>query len=108
MDYVPLVPAVLSEGVTIFLSPTLLHTGSNSDVIHSILRLGIALLEEGNHLVQEEMLAQLQAMDVGFLSSVARLVASCSVLDWNAYQRYQRTEVMQSTSCLGQFAISVW
>ncbi|CAI8034630.1 Ryanodine receptor 2 [Geodia barretti] len=74
--------------------------GSNSDVIHSILRLGIALLEEGNHLVQEEMLAQLQAMDVGFLSSVARLVASCSVLDWNAYQRYQRTEVMQSTSCL--------
>lgn len=84
-------------------APTL--AGSHSEAIHSIVRFGIALLEEGNHLVQGEMLTQLRAMDVGFLSSVAHLVASCSVLDWSAYQRYQRSEMMQSSSSLGMFPI---
>ena len=84
-------------------APTL--AGSHSEAIHSIVRFGIALLEEGNHLVQGEMLTQLRAMDVGFLSSVAHLVASCSVLDWSAYQRYQISEMMQSSSSLGMFPI---
>ena len=74
---------------------------------HSVLRLGIALLEEGNRLVQGEMLAQLRAMDVGFLSSMAHLVAGCSVLDWGAYERYQRSETMQSSSSLGQFCFTL-
>jgi hypothetical protein len=74
--------------------------GGRSSVIHSVLRLGIALLEEGNSQIQAQMLSQLNAMDVGFLASVARLISRCSVLDWNAYERYQKSELMHSSTSL--------
>ena len=78
-----------------------LHAGDRSPVTHSILRLGIALLEEGNDHIQGEMLDQLKSMDVGFLASVAHLIAGCSVLDWNAYERHQKSEMMHSSKSLG-------
>ena len=80
---------------------TLYASGGRSSVIHSVLRLGIALLEEGNSQIQAQMLSQLNAMDVGFLASVARLISRCSVLDWNAYERYQKSELMHSSTSLG-------
>ena len=54
------------------------------------------------------MLTQLRTMDVGFLTSVARLVTGCSVLDWNAYERYQKSEMMQSSTSLGWFVLTVF
>ena len=78
------------------------YKGERSGVIHSIVRLGNALLEEGNTHIQGDMLGQLRTMDVGFLSSVARLIAHCAVLDWNAYERYQKSEVIQGSASLGQ------
>ena len=77
------------------------NVGENSAVIHSILKLGIALLEEGNSLIQGEMLTELRAMDVGYLASIARFMTGCSVLDWNAHERYQKSEVMQSSTSIG-------
>ena len=76
-------------------------SGDRSSVIHSVLRLGIALLEEGNSQIQSQMLSQLHGMDVGFLASVGRLISRCSVLDWNAYERYQKSELMHSSTSLG-------
>ena len=55
-----------------------LHAGVRSSVT---LRLGIALLEEGNDHIQGEILDQLKSMDVGFLASVAYLIAGFSVLN---------------------------
>jgi len=69
-----------------------------SPVVHSTLRLGIALLKEGNQKIQHDMLEQLKGMDVGFLQSISKLISSCSVLDWNAYERYNKSEPVQSTS----------
>ena len=80
-----------------------LHAGDRSSVTHSILRLGIALLEEGNDHIQGEMLDQLKSMDVGFLASVAHLISGCSVLDWNAYERHQKSEMMHSSKSLGLY-----
>lgn len=67
-----------------------------------MLQLGIALLEEGNAHVQSEMLSQLRTMDVGFLASMAQLIASCSVLDWKAYERYKKSETIYSSTSLGK------
>ncbi len=74
-------------------------TGEPSPLVHSTLKLGIALLKEGNKRVQEEMLAELRRMDVGFVSSVASLITSCGVLNWNAYQRYNKSESASPTTC---------
>ena len=89
-----------------------------SPVVHSTLRLGIALLKEGNLRIQtvrerereggrellpvpptpQEMLHYLKGMDVGFFSSVARLIGGCSVLNWSAYERYNKTESSQDAA----------
>ncbi len=74
-------------------------TGEATSLVHSTLKLGIALLKEGNKRVQEEMLAELRGMDVGFLSSIASLISTCGVLNWNAYQRFNKSEAASPTSC---------
>jgi len=51
--------------------------GEMSPVVHSTLRLGIALLKEGNQKIQHDMLEQLKGMDVGFLQSISKLISSC-------------------------------
>ena len=80
----------------------LLSAGEMCPVVHSTLRLGIALLKEGNQKIQhvrayhtltpphsshhhphtnhplmQEMLEQLKSMDVGYLQSIAKLISSC-------------------------------
>ena len=46
----------------------------------------------------QEMLHYLKGMDVGFFSSVARLIGGCSVLNWSAYERYNKTESSQDAA----------
>ncbi|XP_071832667.1 ryanodine receptor 2-like isoform X4 [Apostichopus japonicus] len=67
--------------------------GIASEMVSSSLRLGISLLKGGNELVQEKMLTHLRdKMDVGFFTSMAVLTESCSVLDLEAYERYNKAE----------------
>ncbi|XP_033625850.1 ryanodine receptor 2-like [Asterias rubens] len=67
--------------------------GEPSPMVMCTLQLGISLLRGGNELVQEKMLSHLQdKMDVGFFTSVAELMESCSVLDLEAYERYNKAE----------------
>ncbi|XP_063957489.1 ryanodine receptor 2-like isoform X2 [Lytechinus pictus] len=63
------------------------------------LKLGISLLRGGNELVQRKMLEHLQdKMDVGFFTSVAELMEKCTVLDLEAFERYNKAEGLGVTS----------
>ncbi|KAJ8044966.1 Ryanodine receptor 2 [Holothuria leucospilota] len=67
--------------------------GIACDMVSSSLQLGISLLKGGNELVQEKMLNHLRdKMDVGFFTSMQLLTESCSVLDLEAYERYNKAE----------------
>ncbi|XP_038072837.1 ryanodine receptor 2-like isoform X2 [Patiria miniata] len=67
--------------------------GEPGPMVMCTLQLGISLLRGGNVAVQERMLSHLQdKMDVGFFTSVAELMESCSVLDLEAYERYNKAE----------------
>ncbi|XP_034536962.1 ryanodine receptor 2 [Notolabrus celidotus] len=67
--------------------------GAMGTTIASTLKLGIAVLNGGNAVVQQKMLDYLREKgDVGFFQSMAGLMLSCSVLDLNAFERQNKAE----------------
>ncbi|XP_028285731.1 ryanodine receptor 2 [Parambassis ranga] len=67
--------------------------GEMGPMVASTLKLGIAILNGGNSVVQQKMLDYLKdKKDVGFFQSLAGLMQSCSVLDLNAFERQNKAE----------------
>lgn len=67
--------------------------GQNSDMVMAALKLGIALLGGGNEIVQARMLEHLQEKkDSKFFTSLSALMAMCTVLDLDAYERSIKAE----------------
>uniref|UniRef100_A0A8C8BEM6 Ryanodine receptor 3 n=1 Tax=Otus sunia TaxID=257818 RepID=A0A8C8BEM6_9STRI len=66
------------------------HTGP---MVVETLKLGIAILNGGNTIVQQKMLDYLkEKKDAGFFQSLSGLMQSCSVLDLNAFERQNKAE----------------
>ncbi|XP_033608233.1 ryanodine receptor isoform X6 [Cryptotermes secundus] len=67
--------------------------GVPSDMVMTTLQLGIAVLRGGNVDIQMGMLNHLkEKKDVGFFTSIAGLMNSCSVLDLDAFERNTKAE----------------
>ncbi|KAG8184852.1 hypothetical protein JTE90_012099 [Oedothorax gibbosus] len=67
--------------------------GVQSPMTMNTLKLGISILKGGNVEIQKSMLKHLkEKKDVGFFTSVAALMNSCSVLDLDAFERTQKAE----------------
>uniref|UniRef100_A0A8D8DFM9 Ryanodine receptor n=1 Tax=Culex pipiens TaxID=7175 RepID=A0A8D8DFM9_CULPI len=67
--------------------------GIPSDMVMRTLQLGIAILRGGNIDIQMGMLNHLkEKKDVGFFTSIAGLMNSCSVLDLDAFERNTKAE----------------
>ena len=67
--------------------------GEAGDMIESTLNLGIAILRGGNIDAQTSMLNSLKdRRDVGFFTSIAGLMNSCTVLDLDAFERNTKAE----------------
>ncbi|XP_055318049.1 ryanodine receptor isoform X5 [Sitodiplosis mosellana] len=67
--------------------------GIPSDMVMTTLELGIAILRGGNIDIQMGMLNHLkEKKDVGFFTSIAGLMNSCSVLDLDAFERNTKAE----------------
>jgi hypothetical protein len=70
-------------------------SGQVTPVTLQTLQLGISLLRGGNTSVQRMMLEYLiSKCDVGFFNSMSALIATCSVLDLDAYERRNRAEIL--------------
>lgn len=73
--------------------------GVPSEMVMKTLELGIAILRGGNIDIQMGMLNHLkEKKDVGFFTSIAGLMNSCSVLDLDAFERNTKAEG-KTTSC---------
>uniref|UniRef100_A0A0K8TI63 Ryanodine receptor 44F n=1 Tax=Lygus hesperus TaxID=30085 RepID=A0A0K8TI63_LYGHE len=67
--------------------------GVPSDMVMKTLQLGISVLRGGNLDIQMGMLNHLkEKKDVGFFTSIAGLMNSCSVLDLDAFERNTKAE----------------
>lgn len=67
--------------------------GIPSEMVMTTLQLGIAILRGGNIDIQMGMLNHLkEKKDVGFFTSIAGLMNSCSVLDLDAFERNTKAE----------------
>ena len=67
--------------------------GEKSEMLEKTLQLGISLLHGGNVQVQQKMLDHLiKKKDVGFFTSLAGLMANCSVLDLDTFERCIKAE----------------
>ncbi|XP_029456052.1 LOW QUALITY PROTEIN: ryanodine receptor 3 [Rhinatrema bivittatum] len=67
--------------------------GDMSSMVVETLKLGIAILNGGNTVVQQKMLDYLkEKRDAGFFQSLSGLMQSCSVLDLNAFERQNKAE----------------
>ncbi|CAH0546152.1 unnamed protein product [Brassicogethes aeneus] len=67
--------------------------GVPSDMVMKTLELGISVLRGGNFDIQMGMLNHLkEKKDVGFFTSIAGLMNSCSVLDLDAFERNTKAE----------------
>ncbi|XP_055693636.1 ryanodine receptor [Lutzomyia longipalpis] len=67
--------------------------GVPSEMVMKTLELGIAILRGGNIDIQMGMLNHLkEKKDVGFFTSIAGLMNSCSVLDLDAFERNTKAE----------------
>ncbi|XP_074985826.1 ryanodine receptor 3 isoform X13 [Caretta caretta] len=67
--------------------------GELGPMVIETLKLGIAILNAGNTLVQQKMLDYLkEKKDAGFFQSLSGLMQSCSVLDLNAFERQNKAE----------------
>ncbi|KAK7790956.1 hypothetical protein R5R35_007854 [Gryllus longicercus] len=67
--------------------------GLPSDMVMNTLKLGISILRGGNSDIQMSMLNHLkEKKDVGFFTSIAGLMNSCSVLDLDAFERNTKAE----------------
>lgn len=72
--------------------------GVPSEMVMTTLELGIAVLRGGNVDIQMGMLNHLkEKKDVGFFTSIAGLMNSCSVLDLDAFERNTKAEGMITT-----------
>ncbi|CAF0745111.1 unnamed protein product, partial [Didymodactylos carnosus] len=81
-----------AETVLLYISAS---KGENNDMLQRTLQLGISLLHGGNKEVQTRMLAYLkETKDVGFFTSLATLMANCSVLDLDTFERCIKAEVL--------------
>nr|XP_030130389.3 ryanodine receptor 3 isoform X15 [Taeniopygia guttata] len=67
--------------------------GCTGPMVVETLKLGIAILNGGNTIVQQKMLDYLkEKKDAGFFQSLSGLMQSCSVLDLNAFERQNKAE----------------
>ncbi|RWS25891.1 ryanodine receptor-like protein, partial [Leptotrombidium deliense] len=67
--------------------------GVQSNMVMKTLKLGISVLRGGNTDCQKRMITHLKdKKDVGFFTSIAGLMNSCSVLDLDAFERNQKAE----------------
>lgn len=67
--------------------------GIPSEMVMKTLQLGISILRGGNSDIQMGMLNHLkEKKDVGFFTSIAGLMNSCSVLDLDAFERNTKAE----------------
>lgn len=67
--------------------------GVPSEMVMKTLELGISVLRGGNNDIQMGMLNHLkEKKDVGFFTSIAGLMNSCSVLDLDAFERNTKAE----------------
>ncbi|XP_058809913.1 ryanodine receptor [Phymastichus coffea] len=67
--------------------------GIPSEMVMKTLQLGISILRGGNIDIQRGMLNHLkEKKDVGFFTSIAGLMNSCSVLDLDAFERNTKAE----------------
>ncbi|KAJ8982736.1 hypothetical protein NQ317_014034 [Molorchus minor] len=67
--------------------------GVPSEMVMKTLQLGISILRGGNYEIQKGMLNHLkEKKDVGFFTSIAGLMNSCSVLDLDAFERNTKAE----------------
>ncbi|XP_067007679.2 ryanodine receptor [Anabrus simplex] len=67
--------------------------GMPSEMVMKTLQLGISVLRGGNSDIQMGMLNHLkEKKDVGFFTSIAGLMNSCSVLDLDAFERNTKAE----------------
>lgn len=67
--------------------------GLPSEMVMKTLELGISILRGGNIEIQRGMLNHLkEKKDVGFFTSIAGLMNSCSVLDLDAFERNTKAE----------------
>lgn len=67
--------------------------GVPSEMVMKTLELGISILRGGNIEIQHGMLNHLkEKKDVGFFTSIAGLMNSCSVLDLDAFERNTKAE----------------
>ncbi|OCT64786.1 hypothetical protein XELAEV_18041025mg [Xenopus laevis] len=67
--------------------------GEMGPMVVETLKLGIAILNGGNTVVQQKMLDYLkEKKDAGFFQSLSGLMQSCSVLDLNAFERQNKAE----------------
>ncbi|CAF3896541.1 unnamed protein product, partial [Rotaria sordida] len=69
--------------------------GENNEMLRRTLQLGISLLHGGNREVQKRMLDYLkETKDVGYFTSLATLMANCSVLDLDTFERCIKADVL--------------
>jgi hypothetical protein len=62
-------------------------------LVHTTLRLGIVQLEGGYYLAQKKLAEEVQGMGDDIWTSISKLISSCSVLDWNNYERSNTSDV---------------
>ncbi|XP_041123116.1 ryanodine receptor 3 isoform X8 [Polyodon spathula] len=78
--------------------------GAMGPMIVYTLKLGIAMLNGGNTVVQQKMLDYLkEKRDAGFFKSLSGLMQSCSVLDLNAFERQNKAEGLGMVADEGSF-----
>ena len=67
--------------------------GEKTEMLEKAIQLGISLLHGGNVEVQQRMLKHLkEKKDVGFFTSLSGLMASCTVLDLDTFERCIKAE----------------
>lgn len=67
--------------------------GEPSETVWATLKLGISILRGGNTGVQKRMAEYLKdKRDVGFFTSISRLMYSCDVLNLDAFERIVKAE----------------
>ncbi|CAF4706030.1 unnamed protein product, partial [Rotaria sp. Silwood1] len=79
-----------AETVLLYISAS-----ENNEMLRRTLQLGISLLHGGNREVQKRMLNYLKEIkDVGCFTLLATLMANCSVLDLDTFERCIKAEVL--------------
>ena len=73
--------------------------GEKTEMLEKTIQLGISLLHGGNIQVQQRMLKHLkEKKDVGVFTSIAALMANCTVLDLDTFERCIKAEAFGGAS----------